>query len=563
MATEPFPLVPGHTILSELGRGGMARVYLAREERLRRLVALKVIAERLDGSDEFRRRFDREARTAAGLSHPNIVPVYAYGITEAGSPYISMAFLDGGSLRERLRKHGPMRVDDALPIVRQVASALQAAHARNVVHRDLKPDNVMFQGENALLTDFGIAKVLDSTTELTGTGVSPGTVSYFSPEQARGEALDQRSDIYTLGVVLYEMLTGRLPIEASTYPAFIHRIVAVEPTPLPEQLAGLQPFLDRLLSKDPADRLHTCGEVTAIIDAMLGNWMRNGSVDRVTDGVEMRPSGQQAARRDLDGVPAASSSAPGHATPDASTIAMPSGHTEPTIAISAMPAPAPTNTPPTVSIEGMPSRADRADPAVAGAAGRSMAMSTRAALGAGVLLIAGVAAGVWIGRSGTAEAPPVQAALPAPMQAPVVQAPLQAPSAAGTTQPAAMAGTAPLSTPRMAPAAANTAPPRSAEDPQRNTLLARIAGRWAFAGSSKCAEFVIDGTTLVQRWPGLAEARERVTSAERGIVRTTVELPVEQRGQHYTYTPLAAGSLEVHDVKRGRSDILDTCGATH
>ncbi len=550
MATEPFPLVPGHTILSELGRGGMACVYLAREERLRRLVALKVIAERLDGSDEFRRRFEREARTAAGLAHPNIVPVYAYGITEAGSPYISMAFLDGGTLRERLRKHGPMRVDEALPVVRQIASALQAAHARNVVHRDLKPDNVMFQGENALLTDFGIAKVLDSTTDLTGTGVSPGTVSYFSPEQACGEALDQRSDIYTLGVVLYEMLTGRLPIEASTYPAFIHRIMAVEPTPLPGQLAGLQPFLDRLLSKDPADRLHTCGEVTAIIDAMLGNWMRNGSVDRVTDGVEMRPSGQQAARRDLDGVPVPSSSAPGHATPDASTIAMSSGHTEPTMAIGAMPAPAPANGPLTASMEGMRSRAGRVDPGVPVAAVGSRATATKAALGAGLLLIAGVGVGVWIGRTGESGSPAVQAP---------VQAPSQTAGAAGAAQPSPTAITATHTPPR----AATTSMPGSAEKAERSTLLARISGRWAFAGSSKCAEFVIDGNTLVQRWPGIAEARERVDSAARGTVVPTVELPPDQRGQHYTYTPTAEGKLEVHDVKRGRSDILDTCGATH
>ncbi len=334
MAPDAFPIVPGHTILSELGRGGMARVYLAREERLRRLVALKVIAERFDASDEFRRRFEREPRTAAGLSHPNIVPVYAYGITEDGSPYISMAFLDGGSLRERLRKHGPMRVDEALPIVRQIASALQAAHMRNVVHRDLKPDNVMFQGENSLLTDFGIAKVLDATTDLTGTGVNLGTVSYFSPEQARGDAIDQRSDIYTLGVVLYEMLTGRLPIEAPTFSAFIHRILAVAPTPLPAELAGLQPFLDRLLSKEAADRLHTCGEVTAIIDAMLANWMRYSSVDRVTDGVDIKRSGQQAAQLDLDGEAAADDSGTASAAnPEASTALLPKARTGPADAL--------------------------------------------------------------------------------------------------------------------------------------------------------------------------------------------------------------------------------------
>ena len=292
--------VPGHTILSRLGRGGMATVFLARDEQLNRLVAVKVIGERFDEDVQFKRRFEREARVAAGLTHPNIVPVHTYGYTSDKRPYISMTFLDGGTLRDRLRKRGALPVDEALGITRQMASALLAAHARNIVHRDLKPDNVLFQGDTAFLTDFGIAKLLDATTELTRPGSNPGTVKYFSPEQALEQAVDQRSDIYALGVVLYEMLTGRIPIEADTMMQFLMRISHVAPAALPADLKGLQPFMDVLLAKDPAERVATCADVVSIIQAMERNWMRFGAVDRLTDGVEITPSGQARASVDMD-----------------------------------------------------------------------------------------------------------------------------------------------------------------------------------------------------------------------------------------------------------------------
>jgi hypothetical protein len=643
MAADAYPKIPGYSIMSLLGRGGMAQVYLAREEHLRRLVALKVIADRYDANDDFRRRFEREARTAAGLTHPNIVPVYAYGFTEGGSPYLSMAFLDGGSLRERLRKHGPLRVDEALPIARQIASALGAAHTRNVVHRDLKPDNVMFQGENTLLTDFGIAKVLDATTGLTGTGVNPGTVSYFSPEQAEGKAVDQRSDIYTLGVVLYEMLTGRLPIQAETYAAFVFRILSRPPEPLPPQLAGLQPFMDVLLGKDPADRLNSCAEVIAIIDAMVANWMRHGSVERLTDGVEMRPSGRRAAERDLDEDAGPGVAADRTADPDAPTAQMPPARiagpgTDPTLALRTLQTPPPIipATDPgrtcALTLDVSPATAlvtveyrdaggeERAElwrgralrlpvgevRLSANAPGhREVTRRLRLAAGAREEVIELEAlpaavpelAPVVTSAPAQPEPTPAQAAAPKPMTAAQ-----PASAAAGRSQPpgaaaqgmdrrALMGGGAVLvlavaigvwtlggdnpsvgqaavteqpssAEPAVAPAGDATPVEQPQVDPRREALLASVAGRWSLPGGSDCARFTIAGNVLVQRWPGIADARERVTEVDvaNGVVTTVVELPVEEAGKVYHYTPRSGGRLVFEDEGAGSNDTLRACG---
>ncbi len=280
--------VPGHTLLSRLGRGGMAAVYLAREERLGRLVAIKVIDERFERDERFRSRFEREARTAASLTHPNIVAVYQYGFTTDLRPYLTMAFLEDGSLRDRLFKHGALSVLEALSITRQIAAALQAAHARNIIHRDLKPDNVLFQQDMAVLTDFGIAKVLGAGTALTAAGANPGTVRYFSPEQARERTLDHRSDIYSLGVMLYEMLTGQVPIAGDTVVHLMMHIAQYPPKPLPVALQGLQPLMDLLIAKQPADRLRSCADVISIIQAMERNWTRFGQTEQPSHGVSLR-----------------------------------------------------------------------------------------------------------------------------------------------------------------------------------------------------------------------------------------------------------------------------------
>ena len=379
MSSEQDIAVPDHTILSRLGKGGMATVYLAREERLGRLVALKVIDERFDGDEHFRKRFEREARTAAGLTHANIVPIYQYGFTDAGRPFLSMAYLEGGSLRDRLRQRGSLPLDEALAITRQVAQGLQAAHARSIVHRDLKPDNVMFQGDTAMLTDFGIAKVLDAATELTSTGVNPGTVKYFSPEQAFERPVDQRSDIYTLGVVLYEMLTGHMPIEADSVVTFMMRIAHQPPDPLPAALRGVQPFMDVLLVKEPERRLQSCAEVVTVIQAMERNWARFGSVDRLTDGIA------------LGAATAASPSEAPTAASDGETLLMPTPVASP-VSSPGVRAQAPETLAPTVAVP----RAQAPLPEAVGGA----AAGTRAPAGAMRWLPAGAAAAVVVAALG-------------------------------------------------------------------------------------------------------------------------------------------------------------------
>ncbi|HYW33038.1 MAG TPA: serine/threonine-protein kinase [Gemmatimonas sp.] len=245
----------------ELGRGGMGVVYLARDERLDRMVALKVLPAELAALPATRERFLREARTAAHLAHPNIVPVYRADEV-GGSAYFAMAFVDGESLADRVRDRGPLPPAEAVPILRDVAWALAYAHARGVVHRDVKPENILLERatRRTLVTDFGIAHhtTPDPSDRLTQDGHVLGTLHFMSPEQVNGEALDGRSDLYALGVVAYHILSGRLPFEGlgaaavlvahATKPAPpLHRVAPNVPTPLAA-------VVDRCLTKAPGDR---------------------------------------------------------------------------------------------------------------------------------------------------------------------------------------------------------------------------------------------------------------------------------------------------------------------
>jgi serine/threonine protein kinase len=201
----------------ELGRGGMGVVYLARDERLDRFIALKVLPATHATDSATVERFLREARTAARLAHPNVVPVYHAGEV-GGTAYFTMAFVEGESLADRVRERGPLRAVDAVPILRDVAWALAYAHARGVVHRDVKPENILLERSTrrTLVTDFGIAyhaPINENAARLTADGHVLGTVHYMSPEQVTGHELDGRSDLYALGVVAYEVLSGHLPFE--------------------------------------------------------------------------------------------------------------------------------------------------------------------------------------------------------------------------------------------------------------------------------------------------------------------------------------------------------------
>ncbi|MEZ5544344.1 MAG: protein kinase [Lysobacteraceae bacterium] len=267
--------IAGYKILKTLGRGGMSTVHLALQESVEREVALKVMADTLRGDPEFGARFLREARIAARMKHPHVVQIHDVGIS-GDHHFIAMEYLPGGPV---LTRNGPPReVGFALRVTRQIATALGYAGTRGVVHRDIKPDNILLREDGAaVLTDFGIARASDNT-RMTRTGAIIGTPHYMSPEQARGLALDGRADLYSLGVVLYQLLAGQVPYHAEDSLAVgIMHITAPLPR-LPAHLSRLQPLLDRMLAKDPAQRFQTGFELAAALEELE----RNGTVEQGT-----------------------------------------------------------------------------------------------------------------------------------------------------------------------------------------------------------------------------------------------------------------------------------------
>jgi serine/threonine-protein kinase len=259
-------LIDGRYDLVELlGGGGMARVYLARDRVLRRDVALKVLRDQYAENEEFVERFRREAQSAASLSHPNIVPVYDWGRTEDGTYYMTMEHVPNGTLKELIEEEGPLEPGEAADIAGRIADALSVAHEMGVIHRDIKPQNVLLSGSSEpKVTDFGIARAA-SAASISGTSLVLGTATYMSPEQAMGEAADGRSDLYSLGVVLYEMLTGISPFESETPVAAAMKHVNETPRPPikenPAVSEGLNAVAMKLLSKSPNDRYASATEL--------------------------------------------------------------------------------------------------------------------------------------------------------------------------------------------------------------------------------------------------------------------------------------------------------------
>jgi eukaryotic-like serine/threonine-protein kinase len=246
-----------YEIIKEIGRGGMGIVYKAEDIKLQRTVALKFLPAQWTSDPEARERFVQEARAASGLDHPNICTVHEIGETEDDHMYIAMACYEGEGLREKIRK-GPLEQKEALNIAIQVAQGMAKAHQKGIVHRDIKPANILITTDGvAKILDFGLAK-LAGQVKLTREGTTVGTVAYMSPEQARGEAVDQRTDIWSLGVALYEMLAGRLPFCGDHDQAIIHSIFHRDPEPLSKVRTGLHSDLEqmigRALAKKPADR---------------------------------------------------------------------------------------------------------------------------------------------------------------------------------------------------------------------------------------------------------------------------------------------------------------------
>lgn len=260
-----------YEIRAEIGRGGMAVVYLGHDPTFNRPVAIKVLPPQFLENDVLRARFEREARTIAALEHPAIVPVHDFG-EQDGQLYLVMRYMPGGSLAERIKK-GALPPRQAIDILAQLAPALDAVHARGIVHRDLKPANILFDAfGNPALSDFGIAQLSEATVDLTGEAVI-GTPAYMSPEQVRSDGvIDGRSDIYALGIILYEMLTGRQPYRAAT-PMSVAMKHLTEPVP---QLHSLQPqfpaevdtVLSKALAKDPQQRYPHATDLTATLRSL-------------------------------------------------------------------------------------------------------------------------------------------------------------------------------------------------------------------------------------------------------------------------------------------------------
>src|SRR5262245_31239745 len=264
------PIADRYELLGQIGEGGAAIVYRARDLRLERVVALKVLREAFGGDSDFQRRFQREARMAASLNHPNIVDVYDFGQT-GPTYYIAMEYLEGGNLKDRIRQGGRLPPGQARDVAQQVLSALAAAHARGLVHRDVKPQNVLLDGAGiAKLTDFGIAHGPDAA-ELTQVGMTLGTAAYIAPEQATGGLVGPATDIYGVGILLYEMLSGRPPFEGGTPFEVAYRQVN-EPVPRPSSLApGVPPDLEAIvlkaLQKDPLGRFASAGEMSQALSS--------------------------------------------------------------------------------------------------------------------------------------------------------------------------------------------------------------------------------------------------------------------------------------------------------
>ncbi|MBI3241018.1 MAG: protein kinase [Chloroflexi bacterium] len=260
---QPGQMIGAYRIVSQIGQGGMATVYKAYHAAMDRYVAVKVLPRQFAESQEFIGRFQQEARTIANLEHPHILPVYDYGENE-GITYFVMRFLDTGTLKDRI-KIGAMPLSETDRTFTQLAEALGYAHERGVIHRDIKPSNVLVDARGGVfLTDFGIAKLMEGAAQFTATGAITGTPAYMSPEQAQGDKIDLRSDIYSLGIVLYEMITGRVPFEAETPLAVILKQLQAPLPPPSSVIPDISPEIERVLlkalAKDRNDRYPTCGE---------------------------------------------------------------------------------------------------------------------------------------------------------------------------------------------------------------------------------------------------------------------------------------------------------------
>ncbi len=267
-----------YQIVSQLGKGGMATVYKAFQPSMERYVAVKLLPRDFAEDPQFVKRFKHEAKAIAQLQHPNILPVYDFSEAD-GYTYIVMPFINGGTLTELTQKQS-LSIEQSINIISQIGSALDYAHAHGILHRDVKPSNVLIDEHGTcLLSDFGLAKVVEGNTKYTATGSIIGTPDYMSPEQGRGDRLDSRSDIYSLGIMLFELATGYVPFQAETPIGVIIKHIQ-DPLPSPRSLnpnipESIEPIIGKALAKDPEDRFTTAKELVEALQAAIRNTTRS------------------------------------------------------------------------------------------------------------------------------------------------------------------------------------------------------------------------------------------------------------------------------------------------
>jgi serine/threonine protein kinase/DNA-binding NarL/FixJ family response regulator len=311
LAKNRTPFAPGkqishYRILSLLGTGGMGEVYLAEDTRLDRKVAIKLLGEEFNRNEDRLRRFIREAKTASALNHPNILTVYDIGKTGSDAHFLATEYIEGETLRHHIR-HSRMKIREVLDIVVQVASALSSSHQAGIVHRDIKPENLMIRPDGIVkVLDFGLAKLSEKPTTTDGAeaparsstetlpGIIMGTVQYMSPEQARGKEIDARTDIFSLGIVLYEMVAGRPPFSGESSTDVLAAILEKEPPPLArladEVLQELQRIVSKCLRKERDDRYQTMKELLADLKELRDEMALKAKLERY-----IRPANESAA----------------------------------------------------------------------------------------------------------------------------------------------------------------------------------------------------------------------------------------------------------------------------
>ena len=262
-----------YEISGVIGVGGMGVVLKAHDPSLERVVAVKVMAPGLVNNERAKQRFAREAKAAAAVLHPNVVPIYSVS-SDDDIPHLVMAYVRGGALQTRLDKGGPFPLVEVLRIGSQIAAGLDAAHEQGLVHRDIKPENILLDDgvERVTITDFGLARAVDDNT-LTQLGSIAGTPQYMSPEQARGDQIDQRTDLFSLGSVLYTLCTGRPPFQDDTSYGVMRRIVDEEPIPIrqlnPDIPVWMASLIERLMAKEQSDRFASSKDAHELLEGCL------------------------------------------------------------------------------------------------------------------------------------------------------------------------------------------------------------------------------------------------------------------------------------------------------